>query len=237
MKLKSYPINTFIWISIFSIAMGYLESSVVVYLRALLYPNGFTFPLSPMPDQLVKTEVLREVATIVMLAGAGIMAGRNLITRFAWFVYAFAIWDIFYYVFLKLLLDWPESLFTWDLLFLIPITWVGPVIAPLIVSITMISLSIVLVRTDFKRGVVKTKFIDWLFFIIGCFVLIISFTIDYVIFILSKINVSELFSMPKELLVNVSLSYIPSTFNWLLFALGELVIIIGITNLYIKNRD
>ncbi|MBK6833902.1 MAG: hypothetical protein IPG89_06345 [Bacteroidetes bacterium] len=65
-----------------------------------------------------------------MLVGAGIIAGKTRLTRFAYFIIAFAIWDIFYYVFLYVLLQWPESLFTWDILFLVPVPWTGPVIAP-----------------------------------------------------------------------------------------------------------
>jgi hypothetical protein len=115
--------------------MGYMESSVVVYLRAIMYPDGFGFPLAPFDSHLAVTEIFREVATIIMLLGAGIIAGKTFPERFAWFIYCFAIWDIFYYVFLKALLGWPESFMTWDILFLIPATWVGPVISPIIVSL------------------------------------------------------------------------------------------------------
>ena len=36
-----------IWLTVFAIAMGFLETTVVVYLREILYPNGFSFPLAP----------------------------------------------------------------------------------------------------------------------------------------------------------------------------------------------
>ena len=85
--------------------MGFLESAVVVYLREILYPEGFAFPLSPIPVSLAVTELLREVATLIMLVTIGIIAAKRFSTGFAWFIYSFAIWDIFYYVFLKLLLD------------------------------------------------------------------------------------------------------------------------------------
>ncbi|CAN5476760.1 hypothetical protein BH10BAC1_BH10BAC1_14060 [soil metagenome] len=127
-------IKTIIWLTVFSIAMGFLETSIVVYLRKLYYPAGFEFPLVPVPIDIATTEFWREVATIIMLIGAGVMAGKNATQRFVFFLYSFAIWDIFYYVFLKLLRNWPESLFTWDILFLIPVPCVGPVIAPCIVS-------------------------------------------------------------------------------------------------------
>ena len=90
-------------VTIFAIAMGLLESAVVIYLRDILYPGGFEFPLNPIRPDLLWTEVFRELATLVMLLGVGILAGRTLAERFAWFLYAFAVWDIFYYVFLWLL--------------------------------------------------------------------------------------------------------------------------------------
>lgn len=91
-------------ISVFAIAMAYMESAVVVYIREIMYPGGFDFPLSHIPAKLALTEVLRELATLVMLVSIGILAGRSFSTGFAWFMYSFAIWDIFYYVFLWLLL-------------------------------------------------------------------------------------------------------------------------------------
>ena len=126
-----------ITITAFAIAMGFLESAVVVYMREILYPEGFAFPLSPIPVSLAVTELLREVATMVMLVTIGVIAAKRFSTGFAWFIYSFAIWDIFYYVFLKLLLGWPESVLTWDVLFLIPTIWTGPELLPVLVSLTM----------------------------------------------------------------------------------------------------
>ncbi len=53
-----------IWVAIFSISMGFVESAVVVYLRRIYYPEGFLFPLKPLIDNLIEVEVLREAATI-----------------------------------------------------------------------------------------------------------------------------------------------------------------------------
>lgn len=117
-------------ITAFAVAMGFLEATVVVYLRAIYYPTGFTFPLVSMAPQLVVAELLREAATLVMLLAPAALLSRNRLERFAWFCWAFAVWDLFYYVFLKVLLGWPESLLTWDVLFLLPTVWVGPVLAP-----------------------------------------------------------------------------------------------------------
>ncbi len=138
--MKNNIIKTIIWITVFSIAMAYMESAIVVYLRALYYPEGFAFPLKIIGKDIIITEFFREIATVIMIIGAGIMAGRKNIEKFAFFIYSFAVWDIFYYVFLKVLLNWPASFLTDDILFLIPSPWVGPVIAPIINSLTMILL-------------------------------------------------------------------------------------------------
>ena len=91
--------KTLFWLTMFSIAMGYLETAIVVYIRKLYYPEGFTFPLVPISHDIAVTEFWREAATIIMLAGIGILSGKNASQRFVFFLYAFAIWDIFYYVF------------------------------------------------------------------------------------------------------------------------------------------
>jgi hypothetical protein len=135
----------FLWIAVFAIAMGFLEAIVVVYLRELYYPDGFEFPLRLMSADLVRAEWIREIATLVMLAGIGIIAGRNGLQRLFYALFAFGVWDIFYYVALKLLLGWPASLLTWDLLFLIPVSWLGPVLAPAINSLTMILMAMLFI--------------------------------------------------------------------------------------------
>ena len=99
--MKTTLIKKYWYVGLFAVAMGLFECAVVVYLRELSFPNGFDFPLKPIGHNLAAVELWREVATIFMLVAVGWMAGHNKNTRFAWFIYAFAIWDIFYYVFLK----------------------------------------------------------------------------------------------------------------------------------------
>ena len=79
---------------LFSIAMGYLESAVVVYLREIYYPEGFAFPLKVMDGGILITEIGRELATLVMLAGIGFIAGRSGLEKFGMFILAFGIWDM-----------------------------------------------------------------------------------------------------------------------------------------------
>ena len=134
--------NRLTWVIIFSIAMAFLESAVVVYIREIYYPEGFNFPLKLIDNHIAITELLRELATVIMLIAIAVLAGKNSYERFAYFILSFAIWDIFYYVFLKMILNWPLSFLEWDVLFLLPYTWVGPVIAPIINSILMIILAL-----------------------------------------------------------------------------------------------
>jgi hypothetical protein len=219
----------FVVVSVFAIAMGFLESAVVVYLREIYYPEGFKFPLAPIDPHVAVTELIRELATIIMLVTLGYLAGKNLAARFAWFIYSFAIWDIFYYIFLKLLLNWPESLMTDDILFLIPVTWVGPVISPIIVAISMIGLSAIILFFDSKRVKTQISKKEWVLLISGAVILIIAFTWDYSRFIINKYSFSEIWILPdKEELFNHINKYVPYQFNWFLFIVGELVVVSGI---------
>ena len=208
--------------------MAFLESSVVVYLRALYYPDGFNFPLKAIDANIALTEIIREAATLIMLVGAGIIAGKNFLQRFAYFIYVFAIWDIFYYIFLKLLLNWPDSFLTWDILFLIPVTWVGPVIAPIILSVLMILFSLLILHFNEQIVNVRIKAIEWLFLTTGSIVAIVSFTIDYCSFILKNYSISEIWSLPSKKLFDLSLQYFPESFNWLIFTISIILILSGI---------
>ncbi|HUS72968.1 MAG TPA: hypothetical protein VMY06_07855 [Sedimentisphaerales bacterium] len=165
---------------IFSIAFAYIESAVVVYLRVIFHPEGFTFPLSDFDTilqhkALLLTEIGREAATIVLILTGAWLFGRNLQQRFAYFLTIFAVWDIFYYVWLKVLLNWPARISDWDILFLIPTAWAGPVVAPVLISITLLVFAIaILFRDSVGRGIRASR-IEWLGFIAAAVVVVVSF--------------------------------------------------------------
>jgi hypothetical protein len=140
--------RTLLVVTVFAVAMGFLEAAVVVYLRLHYYPNGFAFPLAIIPEDILLVEVAREVATIIMLAAVGWLAGGRFLLRFSFFSFAFGVWDIGYYLFLKITLDWPASLLTDDILFLIPLPWVGPVLAPVLVSLCLMAAALVVFRRE-----------------------------------------------------------------------------------------
>lgn len=142
-------LKRFIALVLFGIAFAYIESAVVVYLRAIFYPTGFDFPIADFRTftefgRYLVTEIGREAATLVFMFTASYMLGKNSRRRFAYLLAIFAVWDIFYYVWLKVLIDWPASILDWDILFLIPVMWAGPVLAPIITSLTMLVIAAVL---------------------------------------------------------------------------------------------
>lgn len=230
-------IKTITWLTVFSIAMGFLETSVVVYLRELYYPEGFKFPLIPVTRDIATTEFFRELGTIIMLVGIGVMVGKNSIQRFVFFLYSFAIWDIFYYVFLKVLLNWPESLFTWDILFLIPVPWVGPVIAPCILSLSMIVFTCVVIYFQEKGKHVHITFMEWLLFIFGSITVVLSFMWDYIIFVSSYGADKGIWTLSsnKNMFDEVK-NYVPQNFNWWLFGIGQGIICLVIFLIYKRLR-
>jgi hypothetical protein len=143
-------VKRFLWVSIYAIAMAYLEATVVVYLRAVLGITDITtVDVSLGPYGLI--EIGREAATIAMLAAVGWIAGRHWKERWAFGLFAFGVWDILYYVWLRVLLGWPESLFGWDLLFLIPLPWWGPVLAPASIAL-LICVCTALAVVRMERG-------------------------------------------------------------------------------------
>jgi hypothetical protein len=203
---------------LFGVAFGYLEAAVVSYLRILheparlrFYPKRPASELFPLltleqlrasgSDQqhTLYAEIGREAATMVMLAAIALAVTNNARQWAAAFAIAFGIWDIVFYAGLKLLLDWPASLFTWDILFLIPLPWVGPVIAPVLVSIAMIAGGVWCLWREAAGRPLKIRRLNMAGVLLGALVIIVSFTLDY---------------------RNIMAAGMPTPFHWSVFALG-----------------
>ena len=212
---------------IFSIAMGILEAIVVVYLRDMFYSTGFKFPLKIIPGPIIKVEILREFCTLVMLVTVAFIAGKKKLGIFSYFLFCFAVWDIAYYAGLKLILNWPPSLFTWDILFLIPLPWIGPVLAPIISSLTMILLSLLLLFLPDKRNDFKVKKPEWALIYAGAFIIFISFIWDYANIVISNGLLKVLLSPGNSALRNITINYMPRYFNWSIFIAGLCLIYIS----------
>jgi len=205
MRLEAW--RNWLLVVVFAAGMAWVEAACVYYLRAMvdrLEPYQAN-PL-PMHGVLGPVELVREAATLVMLLAVGGIAGRTRTTRLGYTAIAFGVWDIFYYVFLKIIYDWPKSLFDWDILFLIPLPWWGPVIAPVSIALLMIAWG-TLVTLDVARdpAPVGTS-IWWRFNALGTVLALYVFMAD------SFHAVSQGVTEPATVL--------PTAFNWPLFALA-----------------
>lgn len=131
----------------FGVAFGYLEAAVVVYLRSPI-GAGVALPIeNPATFAAFEAiEVVREAATLAMIAAVGWLAGRVPIERLAWSAVVFGTWDIVYYAGLRWAIGWPQSLDTWDVLFLVPAAWIGPVWAPIVVSAALVGVGLAAAR-------------------------------------------------------------------------------------------
>ena len=140
---------TAVVVTVYAVAMAFLESAVVVYLqRALGIDPHALFPVQQpaLVGDLALIEVGREAATLVMLGTVGWLAGRSGLERLAWTAVAFGVWDILYYGWLWVFIGWPPSLGTWDLLFLIPVPWTGPVWSPMAISLALVGFGLAAAR-------------------------------------------------------------------------------------------
>ncbi len=121
-------------VAAYAVAMAYVEAAVVAYLREIYGIEDLVRDLPTVADRLTAIELGREGATIVMLLAVGWLAGRHLQDRLGHFVFAFGVWDIAYYGWLVVIEGWPRSPLDWDVLFLIPVPWWGPVLAPVLIA-------------------------------------------------------------------------------------------------------
>ena len=170
--------TTMIAVVLFAVAMGYFEASIVVYLRELYYPGGFPFPLALAPKRMIVIELFREASTIVMLITVAALAGKKFCERFGYFIIIFGVWDIFYYIWLKVTINWPLTLFDWDILFLIPLPWLGPVIAPSLVALLMIVIGVSITRLFYRGFDFRPTKLTWVLAILATLVMLYSFIRD-----------------------------------------------------------
>jgi len=186
----------------YAVAMAFLESAVVVYLqRALGIDPRALFPLlePAITGDLALIEVGREAATLVMLAAVGWLVGRGGLDRLAWTAVAFGTWDILYYAWLWAFIGWPPSLDTWDLLFLIPAPWAGPVWAPVVVSLALVGFGLAAARRLRAGRLVRAGRWQVAAGIAGGLVVVVSFTLDA---------------------GRILAGGVPDTFAWPVFAVG-----------------
>lgn len=227
MKNKSYHSKTF-FVLIFAITFAFIEAAIVVYLRELYFPEGFDFPLKFFKPELYIIEILREIATILVLASVAHISGTCFNDRFAYFLISFGSWDIFYYIWLKVFLNWPQSLLTWDVLFLIPITWIGPVLAPVLCSVLMILLGFIIIELQRRNYRVRIKTSAWFLLISGSLIIIGTFIYDYAELVIKNNllhRLNEIRDNPE--LQKIFLDFAPTRFGWEIFIIGFILLILA----------
>jgi hypothetical protein len=205
MKLR----KKFLWVGIFAVAMAFLEAAVVVYLRRIYGISDLILQVPPFEPQIARIELGRELATLVMLLSFGWVAGKSIQSRLGFALVAFGVWDIFYYMWLRVFIAWPITLLDPDILFLIPLPWWGPVIAPILVSLLMIIGGTMAVFRNNQGHAIRFRILEAITLLIGILAMLFAFMQDA----LSILPASAgLISQLK-----------PSQFNWMVFLVGLLL--------------
>src|SRR5262245_2184702 len=196
------------WLTVatFAAAMAWVESAVVFYLRTMIdrIEPYQTMPL-PVAGGIGAIEMTRELSTLIMLLTIGLLAGRNWRSRLGYTAIAFGVWDIFYYVFLKVMCGWPHTLMDWDILFLLPLPWWGPVLAPMLIALLMIMWG-TLAQFERTRA-------PWLSNVTVWGIALIGMTLALYVFMADTLRVANQG-------VDVIRTVLPEQFNWPLFCIA-----------------
>jgi hypothetical protein len=207
MKINQSSPGRWWTVALFAVAMAWVEAAVVFYLRTMI-DRIEPYQANPLPifGGLGQAELVREAATLVMLFTVGMLAGQTWRARFAYMAIAFGIWDIFYYVFLKVLTGWPHTLLDWDILFLLPLPWWGPVLAPVLISVLMILWGTL--TTQFERIALAPapNWKPWALNLMGIALALYTFMVDAI----------RVAGEGEAALRNM----LPRQFNWPLFCLA-----------------
>jgi hypothetical protein len=212
MKMKTTSTNRALWwiVAIYAIAMAWVESAVVFYLRSMI---DRVDPHQPDPFPTIGgfgwVELVREFATLIMLLAVGVLAGRNWRARLGYFAIGFGVWDIAYYVFLKMMCGWPHSLLDWDVLFLLPMPWWGPVLAPVMIAALMIFWGTIVSQFERPAGLALSNWRIWTLNFAGVALALYVFMAD------------TLAAAPRGL--QAICRVVPEKFNWPLFCLAWLL--------------
>ena len=103
------------------------------------------------------------------------LARRRAWARFGAFCVVFGVWDIVYYLELRGAIGWPESLGTWDVLFLVPAPWLGPVWTAALIALSLIVAGAWIVRFVDRGGRPRVRWWLWVGAVASFGLLIYSF--------------------------------------------------------------
>lgn len=206
-------------LTVYAVAMAFLESAVVVYMRQLYYADDprQIFPLKFLSAYDTAMELSREAATVIMILTVALLAERSSRTRtFAAFVFVFGVWDLFYYLWLKVLIDWPQSWLDWDVLFLIPSVWLSPWICPALIALMFVVWGFLTLRTADDRCLTMRSV---MLFVAGAGLALMAF-LQPAIAVLIEGGTAALSQ------------YTPGRFWWWLFIPGYLLMICGLSSTF-----
>ena len=162
----------------FAVAMAYVEAAVVVYLREII-GSGPIFPMKEIPPQLLAVEICREAATIAMLLLVAFLSFRGGAHRMGAFLLLFAVWDVFYYLWLSVTIGWPTGIADWDVLFLIPLPWVGPIWSVLLICAGMVFFAILFLRAP-EGARFSPGLWGWVAGLLGSATIIATFILEWI---------------------------------------------------------
>ena len=211
-----------IWLSLFAIAMALLESAIVIHLRQIYYPDNILsiFPIRLLSLRDLLIELSRETATVVMMFAVAVLVEKKKIIRvFACFVFLFGLWDIFYYIWLKVFINWPLSWAEWDVLFLIPWIWIGPWICPALIALAFVIWGTWIIIS--KREM-KFRVLTLVLFITGCILELITFLTPPLIILLTSGS-------------DGLTTYLPQNYLWWLFIPGYLIMCTGLAGVLLEK--
>lgn len=211
---SSMQTKKLLWVGLFAIAMAYLEAAVVVYLRRVYGITDLMLSVPPFDPRIGAIEFGRELSTLVMLLSVGIVAGQNLQSRLGVAIFAFGLWDVFYYIWLRVFIGWPSSLLDPDLLFLIPLPWWGPVLSPVLIALLMVVVGVLLSLSAEIGITFHFTRINLAILLVGMLVVLYTFMADAL----------ALLPADAQTLSQVKLS----RFNWPVYSIGYVIGLAGI---------
>ena len=202
-----------LWLTVYAICMANVEASLVVHLRTIYYPGNPVeiFPLSLLSHRDLFIELFRELATILMIFSVAVLSVREKHRQLGAFLFVFGLWDLFYYLWLKIIIGWPVRWLEWDVLFLIPWPWLAPWITAALIAVIMVAGGFRMLMLDAKSEMSGP----------GLVLLIVGILI----------SLTSLLLPAWPLLVNGEAAFrghMPKGFPWVLYVSGYLLMAVGL---------
>lgn len=139
-------------LTVFAVAMAVVEAACVVTLKKLYFPDGWAPPFHPIPPDGLRMEQWREIATLVMIVAVAFLDRPPVRIGLARGLWIFGLWDLCYYLFLRMWTGFPARMGDRDVVFLVPRPWIAPVWVAGVASLLCLAAALVLVRRALPRA-------------------------------------------------------------------------------------